>query len=89
MGYSETRELEELPGRIELLEREQAEITQQLCSPEIYCDRPDEARTLQERSFAIEEELMGRLLRWEELEAKSNAEADRKYSSKFPKTLLV
>jgi ATP-binding cassette subfamily F protein uup len=73
LGYNEARELEELPGRIELLEREQAEITRQLCSPEIYRDRPNEARTLQERSSAIEEELMDRLLRWEELEAKSNA----------------
>lgn len=73
LGYSEVRELEELPGRIGLLEREQAEITRQLCSPEIYRDRPDEARRLQERSSAIEEELMDRLLRWEELEEKSNA----------------
>jgi ATP-binding cassette subfamily F protein uup len=73
LGYNEARELEELPGRIELLESEQAEITRQLCSAEIYRDRPDEARTLQERSSAIEEELMDRLLRWEELEAKSKA----------------
>lgn len=82
LGYSEARELEELPGRIELLEREQAEVMRQLCSSEIYRDRPDEARTLQARSAAIEEDLMGCLLRWEELEAKS-AESGRKCSDKF------
>jgi ABC transport system ATP-binding/permease protein len=77
LGYNEARELDELPGRIELLEREQARITRQLCSPEFYRDRPDEARGLQERSSAIEEELMERLSRWEELEAKSNAERQK------------
>jgi ATP-binding cassette subfamily F protein uup len=71
LGYKETRELEELPDRIELLERKQAEITRQLCSPEIYRDHPDEARVLQQQNSAIEEELMVCLARWEELEAKS------------------
>jgi len=60
-----------------MLEREQAEITRQLCFPQIYHDQPDEARKLQERSFAIEEELMGCLSRWEELEARSEAERQK------------
>ena len=77
LGYSEARELGELPDKIGMLEREQAEITRQLCFPQIYHDQPDEARKLQERSFAIEEELMGCLSRWEELEARSGAERQK------------
>lgn len=77
LGYNEARELGELPGKIEMLEREQAEITRQLCSPQIYHDQPDAARKLQERSFAIEDELMGCLSRWEELEARSTAERQK------------
>jgi ATP-binding cassette subfamily F protein uup len=77
LGYKETRELEELPDRIELLERKQAEIARQLCSPEIYRDHPDDVRVLQEQSSAIEEELMACLARWEELEAKSSAGRQR------------
>ena len=43
----------------------------------IYRERPDEARTLQARRAAIEEELMDHLSRWEELEAKSAGERQK------------
>jgi ATP-binding cassette subfamily F protein uup len=70
LGYKEIRELDELPGKIKVLEEEQAAITRQLGSPDIYRDFPENARVLQERFGFIEKELMDYLARWEELEAK-------------------
>lgn len=73
LGYKETRELDALPAKIEVLEREQADITCRLSSPDIYRDNPEQARILQERYAALEGELMDYLARWEELEAKRAA----------------
>ncbi len=70
LGYNETRELDELPLKIEALEQEQVGITRQLCSSTIYRDSPDKARALHERFTAVEKQLMSYLARWEELEAK-------------------
>lgn len=78
LGYNETRELDELPSKIETLEREQVDITRQLCSSGIYRDCPDEARTLQERLAIIESELLNYLARWEELEAKQSTPRQKK-----------
>ncbi|MCB1985982.1 MAG: ATP-binding cassette domain-containing protein [Burkholderiales bacterium] len=72
LSYQETRELDALPGKIEKLEQEQANIVQQLNDPEIYRNKPDEAVTLQKRFSTIEIELTDCLTRWEELESKSN-----------------
>jgi len=73
LGYKEMRELDELPAKIEALEREQADTTHRLSSPDIYRDKPEQARALQERFAALEDELMNYLARWEELEAKRGA----------------
>jgi ATP-binding cassette subfamily F protein uup len=73
LGYKETRELDELPAKIEALEREQADATSRLSSPDIYRDNPEQARILQERYVVLEGELMDYLTRWEELEAKRAA----------------
>lgn len=70
LGYNEARELDELLVKVEILEREQGDITRKLCSPALYSDSPDKARTLQERAAILEQELMQYLTRWEELEAK-------------------
>ncbi|MGB5080427.1 MAG: ATP-binding cassette domain-containing protein [Burkholderiales bacterium] len=70
LGYKEERELAELPGRLEALEREQAQITARLADPALYRDRPGEVKPLQARQAAIEEGLTRALERWEELEAK-------------------
>jgi ATP-binding cassette subfamily F protein uup len=70
LGYKEERELAELPGKLEALEREQEEITGRLADPSLYRDRPGELKPLQARHAAIEEELTRALARWEELEAK-------------------
>lgn len=73
LGYKETRELEELPVKIEILEKEQAGISLQLSSPAIYEGNPMNARVLQERLAALDQELMQHLDRWEELEKKQAA----------------
>src|SRR6267378_621415 len=71
LGYKETRELAELPARLEALELEQGEIAAKLADPLLYRDRPGEVKELQLRHAAVEAELTQVLARWEELEAKS------------------
>jgi len=70
LSYQETRELEALPGKIDTLEQEQANITLRLNESTIYRDFPDEAKALQARFAEIEKELADCLARWEELESK-------------------
>ncbi len=70
LSFNENRELEALPGKIEALEQEQAEIGAKLADADIYRSDPAGAKRLQERVSVIEEELLLALARWEELEAK-------------------
>ena len=73
LGFNEVRELEELPGRLEALEREQRELAARLADPALYADRNADLKALNARHAAIEEELTALLARWEELEAKKGA----------------
>ncbi len=73
LSYQEMRELEALPGKIDSLEQEQANITLRLNEPIIYRDYPDEATALQARFATIEKELADCLAKWEDLESKSAA----------------
>ncbi|MGE4335691.1 MAG: ATP-binding cassette domain-containing protein [Pigmentiphaga sp.] len=66
----ELKELDELPAAIERLEAEQAKLTGQMSDPDLYRDGPDRAAELQARIDAIEGELMSKLERWEQLEAR-------------------
>lgn len=70
LNYQETRELEALPEKIAVLEREQENITLRMNDSSIYLDHPDEAKALQIRFSAIDKELLDCLTRWEELESK-------------------
>ena len=70
LAHRETRELDELPGKIEALEQEQADIRDRLCSPDIYRNSPDKVRALEQRLTSLDDELMAHLTRWEELEEK-------------------
>ncbi len=70
LSYKESRELAELPAKIDALEVEQAGITAKLSDAAIYADRPDEAARLQKRNAEIEDALIAALTRWEELGAK-------------------
>jgi ATP-binding cassette subfamily F protein uup len=70
LSYKESRELGELPARLEALEREQGAIAARLADPMLYQQQPDEAKSLQDRHAAIEQELGKLLARWEALETK-------------------
>ena len=71
LSYKESRELAELPVKIETLEKEQAGITVKLSAAAIYTSQPDEAKRLQIRNAEIEAALLTALTRWEELGARS------------------
>ncbi|MCK9510897.1 MAG: ATP-binding cassette domain-containing protein [Pigmentiphaga sp.] len=66
----ELKELDGLPATIEQLETEQAGLTEQMSDPDLYRDGPERAAELQARIDAIEAELMAKLERWEQLEAR-------------------
>jgi len=70
LSFKEARELEEIPQRIQQLEREQEEIAAALGAANLYRDNPAHARQMQERNPAIEEELLQLMARWEELEGR-------------------
>jgi len=71
LGYKEQRELEELPGRIEALEREQSEIAAHFADGSLFRNDPKRARQLQARGEEIEAEVAAALERWEALEKKA------------------
>ena len=67
LSYKEQRELDELPGRIEALETEQAELNRQLADPDIYRKEGANVGAMHARVEVIDEELMTLLERWEAL----------------------
>ncbi|WP_427914526.1 ATP-binding cassette domain-containing protein [Ramlibacter sp. MMS24-I3-19] len=69
LSYKEQRELEALPGLIDGLEQEQAQLNAELGDGTLYATDPGRAAQLAARSAAIEEELMTALERWEALGA--------------------
>ena len=74
LSYKEQRELDALPDQISALETEQAALAAQLSNPDIFRDY-EKAAALQQRAEEIETELLEKLERWEELEAKQGGEA--------------
>jgi ABC transport system ATP-binding/permease protein len=70
LSYKEQRELDALPGRIEALEAEQAQINARLASSDLYAKEPQAVAGLHARHAAIEAELMLALERWELLGAR-------------------
>jgi ATP-binding cassette subfamily F protein uup len=70
LSFKEQKELDELPQRIEALEREQEDITAALGSGTLYRDNPAHAKQLQQRAAAIDEELLQLMARWEALESR-------------------
>ncbi|MDR1145227.1 MAG: ATP-binding cassette domain-containing protein [Verrucomicrobiales bacterium] len=61
-------ELDALPGKIERLEAEQEQVSQQLWDPELYQKSPEKIPELKSRSAALEQESKAAYARWEELE---------------------
>ena len=68
LSYKETRELEALPGRIEALEGEVAELRDALAAGTVFRDDPPRAAALAERLPKAEAELEAAVERWAELE---------------------
>jgi len=69
LSWKEQRELEALPNRIAGLEAEQTTLTARLEDPALY-EKPLEAQAVATRLAAIDEELLGLLERWENLESR-------------------
>ncbi|HWX02228.1 ATP-binding cassette domain-containing protein [Collimonas sp.] len=71
LSYKEQRELEELPVLIAKLEAEQKSITSQLEDPDLYKQKPEEVKRLNERFAEIDGLLLESLEKWEVIEARS------------------
>jgi len=71
----EKRELDALPLDISALETEQQSLASRMSLPDYFKQAPLALRADQARSAEIEKQLMAKLERWEELEAKAKAAA--------------
>ena len=67
----EQKELETLPAKIEVLEKEQAELTAQLADPSFYKAQAAKFAAVKARLETVEKEHAVVFARWEELEARS------------------
>ena len=67
-SYKEQRELDQLPGKIEALEKKINELQQQLADPDIYKTQADTAHSLQIELKQNEEQLNTAYQRWQDLE---------------------
>lgn len=68
LSYKDQRALEQLPAEMEALEKEQAEINASLADGLLFISDADKAMTLSNRLTEIDELLLEKLERWEELE---------------------
>ncbi len=68
LSYKDQRALEQLPVEMEALEKEQAEINALLADGSLFISDADKAMTLSNRLTEIDELLLEKLERWEELE---------------------
>lgn len=70
LTYKEKQELEQLPKELASLEAEQAELNAKMLDPVLYKDQPQLAADYHARVTVIDDLLIEKLARWEELEAK-------------------
>ena len=71
LSFKERAELEKLPLEIEQLELEQTDLQNKLLDVNIYKNEPMKAREYQVRIELIDTELLVKMARWEELDARS------------------
>ncbi len=71
LSFKEQRELAELPQMIDRLEKEQAELHEQMASPEFFKQSSEKITQVTQRLSHIQKEFSERFSRWEELEARS------------------
>ncbi len=70
MTNRELQELELLPEKIDVLEKEQLTINEKLSDSSLYVSQKDEVKQLQERLIVLQQEIETCLQRWETLEQK-------------------
>lgn len=70
LSFKEQQELEQIPRRIEVLEREQEDIAAALGSGTLFRDNPAHAKQLSQRAIEIEEQMLDLMTRWEALESR-------------------
>lgn len=68
LSYKDQRALEQLPAEIEALEKEQAELNEQLADGSLFVKDADAAAQVSQRLAEIDELLLEKLERWDELE---------------------
>jgi ATP-binding cassette subfamily F protein uup len=71
LGFREQRELEQLPGELEALEKEQADLALRMSSPEYHRQGPAQLKADRERAAAIEALLAEKFERWAELDRRA------------------
>jgi ABC transport system ATP-binding/permease protein len=71
LSYREQRELEELPGRIGAMEREQEQLTAAVAAPGFYKETAEAIHRTLARVAALEQELLDVYARWDELDSRS------------------
>ena len=74
LSYKDQRALEQLPAEMEALEKEQAHINAQLADGSLFTSDADQAMKLSNRLTEIDEQLLQKLERWEELDNLSKGE---------------
>ena len=67
LSYKEQRELDSLPGRIEALEKEQAELNELLADGRIFQSDPKRAAEAAKRSGELDSEILAAMEQWETL----------------------
>ncbi|MBI5611607.1 MAG: ATP-binding cassette domain-containing protein [Gammaproteobacteria bacterium] len=72
LSYKDQRELDQLPARIEQLEKEQTAVQARLADPELYRRDPQAAKQLGVRLKEIEAAVRTAYARWQALEAAQN-----------------
>ena len=71
LGFREQRELEQLPGELEALEKEQADLALRMSSADYHRQGPAQLKADRERAAAIEALLAEKFERWAELDQRA------------------
>jgi ABC transport system ATP-binding/permease protein len=71
LSYREQQEYEQLPARIEALEREHEALNAQIAGPDFYKEGADAIANVLARDGALQDELLAAYARWDELDART------------------
>jgi ABC transport system ATP-binding/permease protein len=72
LSYNEQRELNDLPARIDALEREQRALTERIASPAFYTERADAIAATIARLDPLRRELEAAYARWDDLDGRDD-----------------